>query len=64
MANVKRGKKIIHARAPTPVADWIEKRADYYGSTVSAVIVDAVRKQMEAEAQAAKDRALASAGAA
>jgi hypothetical protein len=63
MRNVKLGKVIRPVRLPDEVVGWLEKRATYNGATLSAEIVSAVRERMEREAQAATDRALASAGA-
>jgi predicted transcriptional regulator len=62
MPQVKAGKVLKPVRLPDEVYGWLEKRADYNGSTPSAEINIAVREKMEREAQAAKVRALASAG--
>jgi hypothetical protein len=65
MASMKEGKIIISARTREKVDGWLEKRARYSGSTVSAEISSAVRKfvEQEREARAAKQPALAPAGA-
>lgn len=49
--NVKPRKMIILMRAPEEVEAWARKRAEYNGSTLSAVFVSAVREKMEAEAK-------------
>jgi hypothetical protein len=63
MPQVKAGKVLKPVRLPDEVFGWLKKRATYNGATISAEIVIACRERMEREAQAAKDRALAPAGA-
>jgi hypothetical protein len=62
---MKGKKKIFGVRTTNPIAAWVQEQAELNGSTVSAVYNSAVREKMEREreAQAAKDRALAPAGA-
>jgi hypothetical protein len=59
MAQLKPGKVLRPIRVPDEVNSWLERRAEYIGATVSAVVVNAVRTQMEAEAgaKARADRA-------
>jgi hypothetical protein len=65
MASMKEGKVTISARTREKVDGWREKRARYSGSTVSAEISSAVLEKIgqEWEARAAKQPALAPAGA-
>jgi hypothetical protein len=60
MAQVKSGKVKKPILLTDEVLGWLDKRADYHGSTPSAEINIAIREKMEAEA--AKERQLASAG--
>jgi hypothetical protein len=62
---MKEGKVIIYAPTREKVDGWLEKRARYSGSTVSAEISSAVFKKIrqEWEARAAKQPVLAPAGA-
>jgi hypothetical protein len=65
MASMKESEVIISARTRENVDGWLEKRARYSGSTVSAEISSAVLKKIgqEWEARPAKQPALAPAGA-
>jgi hypothetical protein len=59
----KAGKVMKTIRFPEEVIGWLEKQANYNGATLSGEIVSAIRERMEREAQAARERALASAAA-
>jgi hypothetical protein len=65
MANVKPEKEIVSYRGPRKFIGWARQQAEDNGTTLSVIISIALREKMEREreAQAAKDRALAPAGA-
>jgi hypothetical protein len=49
--------KRVLVTVPRDVREWLEERAKYNGATLSAEVVRSIRRRMEHERAAVKDRA-------